>query len=125
MTTEEIKAGNRSIHEFMDIPWKFPSVRFATGRTYTEKKLWSFHTDWSILMNVIIKLSEQHLGWPADDVYHKFDDCLYPRTFGMRDENGHYMFRFNNHQLFTHESLITAAWMAVVDCINSLPKTEK
>lgn len=122
MTAEEITKGNYLIG-----CWMLPAVhpihiadKVAGGHDHH-----AYHKRWELLMPVIIKLSEQHLGWSVNDVYHKFDDCLYPRTFGMRDENGHYMFRFNNHQLFTHESLITAAWMAVVDCINSLPKTEK
>ncbi len=81
-----------------------------------------YHTSWDWLMPVIEKIST--LRWPEyygsrgkteDD--EGFDDCVYPRTFGMRDKNGLYMVRLNASALFSAETLIEATWLAVIDFI--------
>jgi hypothetical protein len=47
----------------------------------------------------------------------KFEDGqnYYLRTFGMLNENGNYMVRFNRHQLFEAKELRDALYMAVLD----------
>lgn len=67
-----------------------------------------YHKSWNWLMPVIELISRLPLN--------EFEKC-YPRTFGMQDEHGNYMFRFNNHGLFYNKELITAAYEAVIDFI--------
>jgi hypothetical protein len=54
-----------------------------------------------------------------------FEDYAYLRTFGMRDENGLYMVRFNATALFKAETLIEATWLAVVDFIEWINTNKK
>lgn len=47
------------------------------------------------------------------------------RTFGLRcEENNDYMVRFERHQLFKHESLFEALYLAVFDCVQSYSQTD-
>ena len=70
-----------------------------------------YHSSWDWLMPVIESISKQ-----------KFEDgdTCYPRTFGMISEEGQFMFRFNRHQLFCADTLIEAAFNAVVDRLQSV-----
>ena len=67
--------------------------------------------DWNELMPVIEKISK--LKFKYLNVEEEFSP--YPRTFGMVSEEGLFMFCFNCGQLFSAETLIEAAWSAVVD----------
>lgn len=71
-----------------------------------------YHEDWNNLMRVIEKI-----GLIKIDDYESYQNTFYPRTFGMRNEEGEYMFRFNASTLFISKSFIKAAWLAVVDFI--------
>lgn len=70
-----------------------------------------FHKNYSSLMPVVEKICK-----------YKFEDgdTAYPRTFGMLDENGHYMVRFNRFQLFTAPTLIEAIYTAVLTFIKEI-----
>ena len=47
------------------------------------------------------------------------------RTFGLRcEETNDYMVRFERHQLFKHESLFEALYLAVFDCVQSYSQTD-
>lgn len=63
-------------------------------------------------MPVIIKISKIKI-----DQHEQHVDYYYPRTFGMPDNEGRPMFRFNCCGLFTRETLIEAAHAAVYDFI--------
>ena len=77
-----------------------------------------FHSSWDWLMPVVDKIGD--IKFP-DNTYQSvesvFIEQCYHRTFGMRNEEGYYMFRFNGFQLFTEATLKEAAYMAVVDFI--------
>ena len=65
-----------------------------------------YQTSWAWLMPVIEKIS-----------ISEYDDGekMYPRTFGMQNEDtGQFMFRFNRQQLFEADTLIEAAYNAVI-----------
>lgn len=128
MTQDEIVKGNKLIAEFMGyVFWKHSSdSRFPKG-------FWSkpgckmaeliFDHDWNELMSVVEKISNIHYpdyynGRPRDhEQEHEYDDCAYPRTFGMRDAEGNYMVRFNADQLHTAPTFIEAVWLAVTSFI--------
>lgn len=100
------------------------------GKTYRHKEkagvLWgerfAYHLSWSWLMPVIEKISR--IEYERQEEENGFGEMVtvietaYPRTFGMLNSEGKPMFRFNRHQLFTAETLIEAAWLAVVDFVN-------
>ncbi len=67
-----------------------------------------YHQSWSALMPVVEKIIK--LKYPDGE-------DIFLRTFGMLDEKGNLMVRFNRSQLFHDKSLIKATWFAVVDFI--------
>jgi len=77
-----------------------------------------YHESWDWLMPVIIKISTIEM---PDDRYEsgerKYVEYIYPVTFGRKNENGHYMFRFHGYPLYHAETLIEAAHMAVVNVL--------
>lgn len=70
-----------------------------------------FNTDWNLLMPVIEKIAK------TPNIPH---GGYFPRTFGMIDDEGLFMFRFNLHALYHSDKLIIAAFDAVVEYIESL-----
>lgn len=80
-----------------------------------------YHEDWNALMRVLEKISDCHYpnyhGKDKVEDYSPYDDCAYPRTFGMRDDNGYYMVRINASALFISKSWKKATWLAVIDFI--------
>lgn len=81
-----------------------------------------YHSSWDWLMPVIEKIGEytyEDKGYDPenDKVSLAFKDSAYPRTFGMKNGAGKFMFRFNRQQLFYGETLIEAAYDACVDFI--------
>lgn len=89
---------------------------------YNMPGIFSSIVTWNELMPVILKISDhQYTDDSCKDHHINFYDYAWPRTFGMRDDTGKYMFRFNANTLFTDELLIKAAWMAVVDFIKISP----
>lgn len=81
---------------------------------YSFSKL-KYHTSWDWLMPVVEKISQHRY-----EDYGKcepYQDCAYPRTFGMLTEEGKPMVRINASSLFIADTLIEAAWLAVVDFI--------
>ena len=123
---KDIIAGNKLIAEFMADKIEPPHFLFTwlknpyrTGWIHEESDL-SFHKSWDWLMPVIEKIGdipyEEKDGWTKED-YVTRNAFSYPRTFGMKDEDDLYMFRFNAQQLFQARTLIESAWLAVVDFI--------
>ena len=87
-----------------------------------------YHTSWDWLMPVVEKISNIHYpdywnGRQPDDV-GEWDNCAYPRTFGMRDSEGNYMVRFNANVLYSAKTLIEATWLAVIEFIKDYNITE-
>ena len=100
MTTEQ---GNKLIAEFMGV---------NIGEAYDLFGPDNYDLNWSALMPVVEKISTIHYGWENKE--DEYDDCAYPRTFGMRDKDGNYMVRINAQPVFSDPKLIEAAWQAVV-----------
>lgn len=71
-----------------------------------------YHSSWDKLMPVVEKISKEPLigAQTAQDV-------CYPVTFGMPHTDGTKMFRFAGFALFHRETLIEAAYSAVIDFI--------
>jgi hypothetical protein len=104
MTKEEIEriVGNQLIAEFME---------YKGGLQYMYKISWNW------LMPVVEKISTIQFtddSWIGSEPYQ---DYAWPRTFGMRNEEGNYMVRFNANSVHTAPTLIEAVWLAVVDFI--------
>ena len=101
----------KSIYE--NLPDKVYKENYTIG-THLDKL--NYHQDWNLLMPVIEEISK--LKFEDNDSY-------YPRTFGIISEEGQFMFRFNNHQLFKADTLIECAYNAVVDCLQNLPVADR
>lgn len=112
--SREIENGNRLIAEFMQLKkltettWINPVLACSTDHL-------AYHESWGWLMPVLEKISTIHYGWENKE--DEYDDCAYPRTFGMRDKDGNYMVRINSSQVFTANKLIEATYLAVIDFI--------
>lgn len=107
----DIVEGNRLIAEFMqlkkltDTTWINPVLACSTDHL-------AYHESWGWIMPVFEKISTHHYGWENKE--DDYDDCAYPRTFGMRDKDGNYMVRINAQPVFTAPTLIEAAWQAIL-----------
>jgi hypothetical protein len=140
MTQQQIDKGNQIIAQFEG--WvKNGKTQTYTGdiiNVYRNKKgdVWrcdfDYNNSWAALMPVIEKISkheyERYLTQNGDDEYEEIETA-YPRTFGMiNSRTGDFMFRFNRCYLFGAPTLIEAAWLAVVDFIQTsvkdIPKPE-
>jgi hypothetical protein len=126
MTTEE---GNKLIAEFMgwesgrfeNLPNKLHKIDDGELCGISIDQL-EYHTSWDWLMPVVEKIGQHHYpdfwgkqGKPSDA--NEWDDTAYPRTFGMRDDEGNYVVRINASTLVRGKTLIEATWLAVVDFI--------
>lgn len=81
---------------------------------------WCFFNDWNSLMQVIEKISKHvYEVHNVDDGVMKYTEAEYafPRTFGMIDREGNFMFRFNRAQLYSATTLYLAALEAVCEWI--------
>ena len=139
--SKEIIEGNKLIAEFMGAIWRkddyglFGYSYSDVGKAPTEHsgywwdvKALQYHTSWDWLMPVVEKISNIHYpdywnGRQPDDV-GEWDNCAYPRTFGMRDKEGNYMVRFNANVLYSAKTLIEATWLAVIEFIKDYNITE-
>lgn len=81
----------------------------------------AFHESWGWLMQVLEKISEEvhpdYFQYCPDSERVPYEDTAWPRTFGMRDEEGNYMVRFNACPLHKGKTLIEAVWLACVDFV--------
>jgi len=113
---------NEIIAEFMGlIPDYMDSHLIVYKRGGFNNEIWrqnelKYHKSWDWLMPVIEKISNTEMTYKNVD--KKF--FPYPRTFGMKDDHGEFMFRFNVGQLFIEEKLIDAAYKAVINFIKNL-----
>ena len=88
--------------------------------------------NWEWIMEIVVKISEYrypdyYRAESLDSAMGRaslYEDTAQPRTFGMRDEQGNYMVRFNASQLHSAPTLKQAAWMAIVDWISDTMETE-
>lgn len=114
----DIVVGNKLIAEFMGILLD-PLSNTKTSIHFGSKPL-QYHSSWNWLMPVVEEISlipfPKENGWKEED-YKDFSAYPYPRTFGMRNEQGKFMVRLNANQLFEADTLIEATWLAVVDFI--------
>lgn len=127
MTEQKIVEGNSLIADFMGL---YRSDGPGFSEQFTEK--WydkktriktidgpaNYHKDWNRLIPVIEKISLIEIAREFDG-----DGCLivwrhHPVTFGMLNQHtGKPMVRFYASGLFEADTLIQAAWEAVVDFI--------
>lgn len=136
--TPEVIEGTKIIAEFDG--WKHYPTPKQTGNGYwnfPEKGYaqWSldamkYHTSWDWLMPVVEKISNYR--WPEyygtrgkTDDDGPYDDCVCPRTFGMRDKDGKYMVRFNASVLVIADTLIEATWLAVICFVKDYNNQQK
>lgn len=127
MEQHEIMEGNRLIALFMG------SVRHVegdvgeseeyeyydgTGMTGGYLRNFCYHYSWDWLMPVIEKISKIPILESRTN-----QEVHFPTTFGMPSEEGKPMFRFYCATLFIADTLIEAAWLAVVDFIKWHNKT--
>lgn len=125
MEDKSIIEGNKLIGEFMglqvsvikdrDLDEKKYVIDLVKSNRYNEAFPVAYHCDWSWLMPVIEKISSTKIG---DGI--TYVEYAYPRTFGMLNEYGEFMFRFNGFSLHASKELIKAAWLAVVEYIEHM-----
>lgn len=121
---EALEQGNRLIAEFHG--WKHFPTRKQKGKGYWDFPEWhkaswnadsfEYHRSWDWLMPVVEKIADTPM---EDFINHETEDggYAYPITFGMRTEIGQWMVRFRGHALHEADTLILAAYAAVVDFI--------
>lgn len=100
---ETLEQGNRLIAEFL-------------GWHLDPKRSLKYHSSWDWLMPVVEKIADIPMeGFINEET--EDGGYAYPITFGMRTEIGEWMVRFRGHGLHQADTLIQAAWLAVVDFI--------
>ncbi len=114
MTVEKLNEGNELIALFEE----------KTGTKIVPKELY-YNESWDWLMPVIEGISRMEFTYESSDGSHTLKENHYPRTFGMINvETGKPMFRFNCGGVFEADTLIEAAWLAVVDFIKQYLLTQ-
>lgn len=83
-----------------------------------EMGLGDYRTNFHSLMRVVEKICKEKFN---DDS----NETPYLRTFGMMNDDGDFMVRFNRGHLFTDESLIKATFNAVVEFLRNRPLTDR
>lgn len=115
-----ITEGNALIAEFMGFKvhrWNYRDKSMGQTKLkdgYDHSSI-TYDRDWNELMDVLERISKHKYGW--DSCEHPYEDYAYTRTFGMLNQEGKPMVRINANTLFTADTLIEAAWLAVVDFI--------
>ena len=109
-------SGSVLIAEFMKLPqltettWINPVLACSTDKL-------AYHESFGWLMPVIEKIFSLKFD---DGEYYRF------RTFGLRcEETNEFMVRLERHSLFKSKSLLDACFLAVVDCLQNLPETDR
>lgn len=108
-----MKTDNEIIAEFMGLQvyqtWEeMRAVPINNLKAWALPDHLGYHYSWDRLMPVVEKI----IKIPTGD-----DDFFYARTFGMRDADGNFLFRFNRFQVITAKTLIDAVYSAVVEFI--------
>jgi hypothetical protein len=104
-------SGSVLIAEFMKLPkltettWINPVLACSTDKL-------AYYESWGWIMPVVEKICKEN-----------FEDGeqVYLRTFGMINSEFKFMVRFQRHQLFCSETLLTATYLAVVDYLQNRP----
>lgn len=134
MEAKEIEEGNLLIALFMGAEimssstspkgvQTITSIAFKDNGGYFRESIRNYrvqlhyHESWEKLMPIILRIGE----FKFDDYTHDDGtiDHAYMRTFGMKNQHGKYMVRINRHSLFEADTLIEAAWLAVIDFIKT------
>lgn len=118
-----IQEGNKLIAEFMGKEWHgeigyVGDFYFKHGVKDKDDPISfmceaQYHERWDWLMPVVEKICGLTIG---DDVLYV--KSAYPRTFGMKDEDGTSMVRLNGFTLHKSDKLIDATYSAVIEFIN-------
>jgi len=128
MEEKEILEGNKIIGQFMG--WKYSKSGKTARRVDNDSayRLSDIHYDssWDWLMPVVEKISRIEFDRKYDEDQEKWIIWTHhPVTFGMLNDKGQSMVRFYCSGLFEADTLIEAAYLAVVDFIkwhNTSPK---
>jgi hypothetical protein len=107
---------NEKIHRFMGADWTKQEFQWRPGASspMTIEHLNHYRTSWGWLMPVVEKISAQKF---------EDEDTAHLRTFGMINDEGNFMVRFNRQDLFKAKTLLEATYLAVCDYVNSHPST--
>jgi len=134
--------GNKMIANFRYPMWKeeFDSGNIEMEGVMIKSILYAedydqlrYDSSWEWLMPIVEFIMEYKYPdyWGGSTISEedkvRYDDHAYPRTFGMRDEAGRYMVRFNANTLCFGDTFKEAVWNAVIDFItwfnaNKIPK---
>ena len=113
--------GNKLIAEFMG---ETGLTKVSNDKIVPYDK--SYNYTWGNLMPVVEKISTIQFtdeSWKENPV--PYYDYAWPRTFGMRNEQGQYMVRLNASTLHTADKFIDAVYLAVVDFIQQYNSQSK
>jgi hypothetical protein len=120
MTELEILENNKAIANFMGVKIGEDGYSWRPGCTEPlQERHLNYHASWGWLMPVIEKISRIEVERKVnEDTGETIVWTHYPVTFGMLDsETGRPMFRFYASGLFEADTLIEAAYEAVVDFV--------
>lgn len=114
MTQKEINEGNKLIAEFIGFEYNrsLPAHGGGVLMTLTIEDC-RYHSSWDWLMPVVEKITGLKYKTDNENVFDN-SDTAHLRTFGMKNEAGEFMVRFNRFGLFCSPQLINATWLAVV-----------
>jgi hypothetical protein len=116
---EEVIAGNKLIAEFMGVKIGEDKYSWRPGvQQPLEEQHLAYHSSWGWIMPVVEKISRIEFERRFDEDLGKWIIwTYYPVTFGMLSEDGKPMVRFYCSSLHFGDTLIEAAWLAIVDFI--------
>lgn len=135
MTEQEINEGNEIIAHWEGLYWFEFKGEIATIRSWNDKEGMTvygndfkdeyytipYHKTWGFLMPIIESIART----PIPNAQN-IQDTHYLRTFGMLSpETGNPMVRFYCCPVFDSETLIEAAWLAVVDFIKQQKQADE
>jgi len=119
MTPTQIE-DSKIIAEFMELEFtdfKNLGLRYLVKEYWTPIEKLNYHTSWDWLMPVVEKICKYEFD-DASIESHDTYDYSYLKTFGMLDEDGNFLVRFNRGFLHAEKILIDAVFKAVVEFIN-------
>ena len=114
-----MKTDNEVIAEWMGYNWQDSKWQVERPGMYipmTVELLEHYQKSWNWLMPVVEKII-QHKYWEEDDINR--EETAFLRTFGMKDEEGKFMVRFNRCPVFAGNTLLEATYLAVLNFIKN------
>jgi hypothetical protein len=120
MEKQEISEGNKLIAEFMGLTQADGEDGVFHKGVWVDSELDHYESlEYDSSYNWLMPVVEKICNHEFNDFQGPIDRA-FPRTFGAKDDQGQFMVRFNRMSLYFGDTLIEAAYKAVVDFIKAL-----